>query len=253
MPDLIFYLINAQGTLSGLCPLSSPGRFHEVTCLRCVATRMLFSMSCTAYVAAPRKISQLSRRANNAPRMVGSWYDSGLRLDGSVADIRMTADGVESLDGAAAALDALDALDARLDAATDAVAPEAETNFYSFLNSEMNAVTAAAAAGAPAENPPQQPPPTPSPPASAAPASAAVAGLPELKASFRLESAQCDRGLSASGASIERLQGMALELEAAAREDPRWTGGSAVTASPLLLGKWYLDFCDAADVRGLSA
>ena len=72
------------------------------------------------------------------------------------------------------------------------------------------------------------------------------------QASFRLEAAQCDRGLSASGASIERLQGLALELEAAAREDPRWTGGSAVTASPLLLGKWYLDFCDAGDVRSLS-
>ena len=220
---------------------------------------MLFSM--IGYVAGPRKASQLSRRATNAPRMVSSWYDSGLRLDGSVTDIRMSADGGESLDGSAAALDALGALDARLnavaDAAADAAAPEAETNFYSFLNAEMNAATAAqgsTAADAPVgtETPPQQPPPTPTSPASAPPASAAAAGLPALKATFRLESAQCDRGLSASGASIERLQGLALELEAAAREDPRWTGGSAVTASPLLLGKWYLDFCDAGDVRSLS-
>ena len=220
---------------------------------------MLFSM--IGYVAGPRKASQLSRRATNAPRMVSSWYDSGLSLDGSVTDIRMSADGGESLDGSAAALDALGALDARLDAvadaAADAAAPEAETNFYSFLNAEMNAATAAqgsTAADAPVgtETPPQQPPPTPTSPASAPPASAAAAGLPALKATFRLESAQCDRGLSASGASIERLQGLALELEAAAREDPRWTGGSAVTASPLLLGKWYLDFCDAGDVRSLS-
>ena len=113
---------------------------------------MLFSISCTAYVAAPRKTSQLSRRTTNGPRMVSSWYDSGLRLDGSVAEIRMSADGSESLDGSAAALDALGVLEARLDSVADAVAPEAETNFYSFLNAEMNAATAAQglAADAPA-------------------------------------------------------------------------------------------------------
>ena len=87
-------------------------------------------------VAPHAKTSHLSRRAANAPSMVSSWYDSGLRLDGSVAKIQMSAD-ID--DGSAAALEALDALEARLDAISDAAALEAETNFYSFLNAEVMA------------------------------------------------------------------------------------------------------------------
>ena len=168
-----------------------------------------------------------------------------MRLDGSVAKIQMSAD-ID--DGSAAALEALDALEARLDAVSDAAAPEAETktNFYSFLNAEVTA-QGSTAAGAPPAAAAETPSPAPAPPAAAPPASAAAAGLPALKASFRLKAAQCDRGFSASGARIEQLQDMAKELEAAAREDPRWADGSAVTASPLLLGKWYLDFCDAGE------
>ena len=199
-------------------------------------------------VAPHAKTSHLSRRAANAPSMVSSWYDSGLRLDGSVAKIQMSAD-ID--DGSAAALEALDALEARLDAVSDAAAPEAETNFYSFLNAEVTAQGSTAAGATPAaaaETPSPAPaPPAAAPPASAPPASAAAAELPALKASFRLKAAQCDRGFSASGTRIEQLQDMAKELEAAAREDPRWADGSAVTASPLLLGKWYLDFCDAGE------
>ena len=115
----------------------------------------------------------------------------------------------------------------RLDGSAAVAQPD---SFYSFLNAELSS--------APANTPTQ--PPTPSP----------AVGLPALKASFRLESARCDRGLSAGGESIERLQGLADELEAAGRT--QWTGGSAPTSSPLLLGRWYLDFCDAADVRSLS-
>jgi len=77
----------------------------------------------------------------------------------------------------------------------------------------------------------------------------ALNALNALKASFRLHSAQCDRGLYAGGATVAHLQELAEQLEAAGKI--QWAG-SAPTASPLLLGRWYLDFCDAGDVLSLA-
>ena len=67
--------------------------------------------------------------------------------------------------------------------------------------------------------------------------------LPSLKADFRLLSARCDRGFTANAATISKLQLMAADLEAMATADANQT--FAPTASDDLLGKWYLDFCDA--------
>ena len=74
--------------------------------------------------------------------------------------------------------------------------------------------------------------------------------LPSLKADFRLLSARCDRGFTANAATISKLQSMAADLEAMATADANQT--FAPTASDDLLGKWYLDFCDAGDVLSLA-
>ena len=81
------------------------------------------------------------------------------------------------------------------------------------------------------------------------PREAAAIDLDTLKARFRLHAARCDRGFSASGTTIEQLRELAADLEAAGAN--QWID-EAPTASPLLLGRWDLDFCDASDVLSLS-
>jgi hypothetical protein len=75
------------------------------------------------------------------------------------------------------------------------------------------------------------------------------ASLDVLKASFRLTAARAERGFAASPTTRTRLQALAAELEA----DASVTDTSfAPTASDSILGKWTLDFCDAADVLSLA-
>ena len=75
--------------------------------------------------------------------------------------------------------------------------------------------------------------------------------LPSIKSDFRLISARCDRGFTADAPTLSKLQSMAADLEAMAP-----TGDAnltfAPTASDDLLGKWYLDFCDAGNVLSLA-
>lgn len=73
--------------------------------------------------------------------------------------------------------------------------------------------------------------------------------LPALKAKFRLQAYRCERGFSATSTTRKQLQDLAVELEAVGAQS---LSPIAPTASPLLLGKWYLDFCDAGDVLSLS-
>ena len=77
------------------------------------------------------------------------------------------------------------------------------------------------------------------------------APMSALKADFRLLAARSERGFAASPDTRKRLQDMASELEASAAASSV-NEPFAPTASPRLLGKWYLDFCDAADVLSLS-
>ena len=82
-------------------------------------------------------------------------------------------------------------------------------------------------------------------------AAALSAPMSALKADFRLLAARSERGFAASPDTRKRLQDMASELEASAAASSV-NEPFAPTASPRLLGKWYLDFCDAADVLSLS-
>ena len=68
-----------------------------------------------------------------------------------------------------------------------------------------------------------------------------------LKQDFRLLAARNDRGFAASPDTISRLQQMASDLEATVDSTD-----FVPTSSPSLLGKWSLDFCDAADVLSLA-
>ena len=70
-----------------------------------------------------------------------------------------------------------------------------------------------------------------------------------LKKDFRLAAARANRGFTAGGLTRAELIGMAEALEAAATASSE---EFSPTTSPMLLGRWYLDFTDAADVLSLS-
>lgn len=77
---------------------------------------------------------------------------------------------------------------------------------------------------------------------------------PELitrKAQFRLLAARCNRGFQASPATTGALRTMAENLEATAASDAD-AESFIPTSSPLLLGRWFLDFTDASDVLSLA-
>jgi hypothetical protein len=76
---------------------------------------------------------------------------------------------------------------------------------------------------------------------------AAATNVQELKVSFRLQAARANRGFFASPTDRATLTNIAEELEATARGTESWVP----TASPDLLGRWYLDFTDASDVLAL--
>ena len=74
-----------------------------------------------------------------------------------------------------------------------------------------------------------------------------------LKADFRLQAARVNRGLIAGPAARTTLREAAEALEAQQAMDVSDDMAEfAPTSSPLLLGRWYLDFTDASDVLSLS-
>ena len=77
---------------------------------------------------------------------------------------------------------------------------------------------------------------------------ASVVELPALKEAFRLQAARVNRGFLAGPAARTALCEMAEALEAQHAMD---SIDLIPTSSPLLLGRWYLDFTDAADVLSL--
>jgi hypothetical protein len=82
--------------------------------------------------------------------------------------------------------------------------------------------------------------------------SASVVELPILKEAFRLQAARVNRGFIAGPSARNTLCEMAEALEAQQALDsttPELEFNP--TSSPLLLGRWYLDFTDAADVLSL--
>ena len=78
-------------------------------------------------------------------------------------------------------------------------------------------------------------------------ATAHSTSVPSIKAELRLAAARAQRGFSASPSERATLQQLAANLEASAALDPSFSP----TDSPLLPGKWVLDFTDAADVLSL--
>lgn len=87
-------------------------------------------------------------------------------------------------------------------------------------------------------------------------ASASVVELPALKEAFRLQASRVNRGFVAGPAVRSALCEMAEALEAQqAMDSNNPVGLNSInlnpTSSPLLLGRWYLDFTDAADVLSL--
>ena len=69
----------------------------------------------------------------------------------------------------------------------------------------------------------------------------------QLKYDFRLAAARADRGFRALRGSRSQIARWASELESIQSSDPTF----CPTSSPQLLGRWYLDYCDAADVLSL--
>lgn len=75
--------------------------------------------------------------------------------------------------------------------------------------------------------------------------------LSKLKSEFRLLAARANRGFSAGQSAQAELREKADALEAALLstvDEASWEP----TASPLLFGRWYLDFTDASDILSLS-
>jgi len=78
---------------------------------------------------------------------------------------------------------------------------------------------------------------------------AAALDTASLKSDFRLQAARAGRGFSATPSARSKVSRLAADLEETQRAS---IVELAPTSSELLLGKWYLDWTDAADVLSLA-